>query len=434
VSSVRLLLDTADTVGEPRTGPRRFWTGREEMILRNAYPVGGLPDCLEKLPGRSAKSIYQRAGLLGLQSPGEATRGTPRQHHATNDYIDGLIARTYQNNPDTGAIKKLARTIDRPRSWIRSRAVKLGCALPRFKSPPWVAAENEIIAENAHLGPAALQRRLVRAGYQRTETAIVVQLKRLGASTEDPDHYSARGLAVLFGVDVKVVTGWILKGWLKAAKRGTARTEQQGGDEWWISRRQVRRFVVESVQVIDFRKLDKVWLIDLLTRAFVGRTDGDGSRGRPRGSTGRPVFMPIHRPKGRLDEELAQEVAKDLRHWLNDLGEADSARVFTVIRQHNQKMKLFERASIQARQDGSIGAAHFDGTMQVEVRRDFLAAVRTGSTPEDAADIAKKAAESSVAKHNARRPDDMAWQRISGMYVPIADFLMTSIRAVLQPR
>jgi hypothetical protein len=100
--------------------------------------------------------------------------------------------------------------------------------------------------------------------FVRTETAIAVRLKRIGASTEDPDHYTARGLAALFGVDTKVVTGWIEKGWLIAQRRGTARTDQQGGDQWWIHRDQVRRFVTESVAVIDVRKLDKVWFVELL--------------------------------------------------------------------------------------------------------------------------------------------------------------------------
>jgi hypothetical protein len=62
------------------------------------------------------------------------------------------------------------------------------------------------------------------------------------------------------------VTGWVNKGWLRAARRGTERTPQQGGDEHWIHMRDVRRFVIDNVAAVDFRKVDKFWLVDLLAQ------------------------------------------------------------------------------------------------------------------------------------------------------------------------
>jgi hypothetical protein len=440
MSSLQLAFDTAETVGEPRTGSRRFWTGREEMILRNSYLDGGLVGCLEKLPGRSAQAIYAHARKVGLKSPREA-KGTRRPAAGTSDHIDALICRTCQNNPDSGSIKGLAKTINRTRQWIRARAIKLGVAVPRFKAPPWHPAEIEIIAEHPHLGPLALKWRLRKAGFERTEVAIVRKLVLLGASMIDPDHYTANGLSKLFGIDAKVVTGWIAKGWLGAARRGTIRTDQQGGDQWWISRDQVRRFVVGSVAVIDFRKLDKVWLVELLAgsaeiaterdpRRWRQLTPGEGAqaladlravdpeavgilddtrireRTPPKrvwrdvtASTATPAvrapFTQIPPPKNRLDVELAQEVDKELAHWLHDLNEDDTARVFVEIRRQILKMKQQRYAA----------------PMEAEVRRDFLAAVRAGSTPEDAGDIAKE-----------RHPETCH---------KIADLLVASMRAAL---
>lgn len=67
------------------------------------------------------------------------------------------------------------------------------------------------------------------------------------------------------GVDAKVVTGWITKGWLKAQRRGTDRTEAQGGDQWWIHRRDVRTFIIQNAAAVDLRKIvDKEWFVDLL--------------------------------------------------------------------------------------------------------------------------------------------------------------------------
>lgn len=262
--AVTRLLDTAECVGEPRSGTKRFWTGRELLILRNTYPTGGLEASLPKLPGRTPSSIYQRAGLLGLVAPSESRRGTPRAKWTSNEHLDALIRRTYEGRPDKGAIKALARDTGRPRAWLRDQAMRLGCAVPRFKEPAWSAAENEIVSENAHRHPATIVKLLKRAGFVRTDVAVVMQRKRLGASTEDPNHFTAHGLAALFGVDGGTVCAWIEKGWLQARKRGTARTEAQGGDQWWIHRRQVRAFVVDNVAAVDFRKVDKFWLVDLL--------------------------------------------------------------------------------------------------------------------------------------------------------------------------
>lgn len=265
--SLRLILDTAEAAGPPRTGGLRFWTGREEVILRGAYPTGGVPACLGRLPGRSAASIYRHAALLGLRSTSAPASGRPRRTHEASDHIDALIRRTLQGKPASGELKKLARDIRRSRQWIRKRAIKLGCAVPRFKPAPWAAAETEIVEENAHLGTATLRARLLKAGFARTETAIAVQRKRLGASTADPDHYTATGLAALFGVDCQTVRRWIERGWLRASRRGTARVAEQGGDQWWIHRGMVRAFVVHNVAAVDFRKVDKTWLVDVLAAA-----------------------------------------------------------------------------------------------------------------------------------------------------------------------
>ena len=265
---IRDLLDENPLVGVPRTGVKRFWTGREEKLLRLHFPQGGVPACLPVLPGRTASSIYQRAGQLGLRSPVTIRRGcVPRQRWSGNDQIDTVIRAAYQRTPTKGDISRLARTVGRPRWWVSKRASALGLVTPRFKQPPWSEAEIEIVAEAAHRDPTTIRRTLARAGFTRTETAISVKLKREGVVVgrdADPDHYTATGLAKLLGIDAKGVTAWIIKGWLKAERRGTARVEAQGGDEWWIRRRDVRRFVVDNAAAIDLRKVEKFWFIDLL--------------------------------------------------------------------------------------------------------------------------------------------------------------------------
>lgn len=268
---IKDLLDHNPVVGDRRAGPKRFWTGKEERLLREHYPAGGVPECLPLLPGRTASSIYNRAGQLGLRStPTVKQNGFPRERWASNEQIDRLIVEVYQRVPKKNDINRLAATLNRPRWWVSARARRLGCVAPRFKQPPWTEAEDELIATYAARHPSTIVRTLKRHGFNRTETAIVVRLKRIGQArgrNADPDHYTANALAKLFGVDRKGVGAWIAKGWLKAGKRGTDRTEANGGDEYWIHRREVRRFIIENVSAVDLRKVDKFWFVDVLTEA-----------------------------------------------------------------------------------------------------------------------------------------------------------------------
>lgn len=259
-SGIRELLDYNPIVGEMRRGPRRFWTGREEKLLRENYPQGGVTACLVALPGRSASSIYNRANQLGLRVPGNDGKVTDRQHWGSSEQIDLLITRTYQKTPLKGDILKCAGVCNRPRWWVSKRAAKLGLVSPRFKEPAWTDAEIELITEYAHKHSKTLQKMLSRRGFSRTETAINVKLKRLSADRTDPHNLNANQLATVMGVDRKTVGGWIAKGLLKAVRREKSELD----DFWQISRKDVRRFVTENVAVIDLRKVEKFWFVDLL--------------------------------------------------------------------------------------------------------------------------------------------------------------------------
>lgn len=257
-----MLLDPHRDI-QAKTGPKRFWTTREERVLRENYTEHGAERCAELLPGRTMGAVHQHAQKLGLKGKQFANREF-RQRWTTSEQIDAVIRRAYQGEPQRHHIAKLAQTVGRPRWWVSKRASQLGIVAPRFKELPWTQAEVELAENNAHKHPQTIARMLKRHGFKRSPTAIIVKLKRLGAMRDDPDHYTARGLAELFGVDAKGVTRWIEKGWLQAKHRGTDRKDVQGGDMWWIHRKHVRRFVIENASAVDFHKVDKFWLVDLL--------------------------------------------------------------------------------------------------------------------------------------------------------------------------
>ncbi|WP_454887934.1 hypothetical protein [Sphingomonas oryzagri] len=261
---VRTLLDRNPVLGEPRRGARRFWTTREEKLLREHYPRGGVEACLAHLPGRSASAIYNHAAGLELAAPATAKTDFRRQRWTSTDQIDVVIRRVYQRSPTKGEVTRLATTVGRPSWWVTRRAAKLGLVTPRFKEPAWTDEERDIVRENFHRAPRTILRMLQRAGYKRTETAITVMGKRLGATREDLHHLTATGLATLMGVDSKTVCGWVSRGLLRARRRGTARTDAQGGDQHWIHLRDVRAFIIDNAAIVDIRKVDKFWFIDLV--------------------------------------------------------------------------------------------------------------------------------------------------------------------------
>ncbi len=245
------------------------WAPEEDAILLEHYATGAAAACLPYLPGRTLGSIYQRARKLDLHAPRyiPGMAGVKGKKYFATDAIDDAIRAVYTQAPTRNAVRRLAIALMRPRWWVSKRAAVLGLVSPRFKEPPWSAAEIELVRENAHKHLDVLRRLLARNGYTRTTTAIGIQVKRRGFDTTDPNHYTAHQLAALLGVDGKTITRWIAVEGLPASKRGTMRTVQQGGDQWWIHRAKLRAWIGEHAQLIDLRKVERFWFLDLVFHA-----------------------------------------------------------------------------------------------------------------------------------------------------------------------
>jgi hypothetical protein len=104
-----------------------------------------------------------------------------------------------------------------------------------------------------------------QCGTNRTVTAICLKRKRLRLRTRNGDGYTANSLASLFGVDSHKVLRWIKQGWLSAHRRGTRRTELQGGDSWWIPHASVYRFALEHPEEYLLRSVEQLWFLDLIS-------------------------------------------------------------------------------------------------------------------------------------------------------------------------
>ena len=96
-------------------------------------------------------------------------------------------------------------------------------------------------------------------------TALVVRAKRIGLSRRRTDVLSATGAAKILGVDSKWITARCIDGSLAASKRGTLRLVQQGGDTWAIQPTDLRRYIMDRLEEVDIRKVDKFAFVALLT-------------------------------------------------------------------------------------------------------------------------------------------------------------------------
>lgn len=264
-AGVRTLIDINPVVGERREGARRFWTGREIKILKAHYPDEGELGCVVRLPGRSAHAIYAKASQCGLTRPGAGGGKRERHKWTWSAAQDEAIRRVYAGKPSGGAVKQLARTLGRPMHAISRRALLLGLSLPRFKELPWSEAEIALLRALGGSGnPLAIARVFRAKGFSRTPAAIKVRLRRLHIHKDaDDGHFTAAGLGVALGMDRKRVSVLIQRGLLKA-KRHRVSEGPLGDAPWRIAARDARAFIVDNVAIIDFARVDKFWLVDLL--------------------------------------------------------------------------------------------------------------------------------------------------------------------------
>ncbi len=191
--------------------------------------------------------------------------------------LDAAIRDAYRNQRlgDRHALKRLSQEVGWPPYAIYRRGAELG--VTRAKEYPWSAAEEDLLERFGHLTPSGIQRRLAAAGYSRSVAAIQIKLNR-NRIKQNLDGYSATRLADAFGVDVHKILSWIRRGLLKAQPRGTDRVAAQGGDIWWISQRNAKRFVLRAPEEIDLARVEKIWFLDLLTSGKLGEDGRLGSR------------------------------------------------------------------------------------------------------------------------------------------------------------
>lgn len=153
-----------------------------------------------------------------------------------------------------------------PRWYVKRKAQEMGLARCH-KQPDWNEREVEYLHKNyPRKGFIALQNGLkkINGGILRSVTGIVMKKKRLNISKRS-DGFTMRMLEDLFGQDHHTIEKWIELGWLKNGKRkGTGRTERQGGDMHHFEAKDLREFVVTYPDEIDLRRVEPMTFIHLV--------------------------------------------------------------------------------------------------------------------------------------------------------------------------
>lgn len=185
--------------------------------------------------------------------------------------IDEEIRRAYKlmrEFANRNALKLAAKRIGWPDFAVKTRGRALGLA--RTKEKPWSEREVQALERLGMYSPPVISRKLREIGFNRSATAVHLKRKRMKILSNG-DFFSATQLADAFGEDSHKIVRWIKCGLLKAERRGTDRTAQQGGDTWCVLRRDVEAFVLRCPDEFDLAKVEKFWFLDLITAGRICR-------------------------------------------------------------------------------------------------------------------------------------------------------------------
>lgn len=187
-------------------------------------------------------------------------KGGPRRQYTVTEPGRARIRELY--NGTSANIDILSAELIAPRYMIKKWAREEGLTRTR-NDRRWTTEEEDYL--ELHLRKVSLKK--IGAKLGRTPAAVKQHAYRLGISKCLTHGYTLSKLSVAVGYTRTKVERWVNNGWLKGVRRQTERTEGQS-DVWYFSNKEVRKFIKEHPLEIDGRRVDMVWLVDLLTGDF----------------------------------------------------------------------------------------------------------------------------------------------------------------------
>lgn len=194
-----------------------------------------------------------------------ACRGARRLYHHTPE-TDALICDAYaklRNFGNRRALPALRARLGWPKQAINRRGRELGLA--RIKEKPWSPEEKQLLERWAHLSLPRIVLKLKQAGFHRSETGIKLKLRRMLIVNDVLPYHSATKIALAMGIDSHKVVSWIHRGWMRGERKGTARTEKQGGDIHLVHTSDLRHFLLHHPDEYDLAPVEKFWFLDVVS-------------------------------------------------------------------------------------------------------------------------------------------------------------------------
>lgn len=160
-------------------------------------------------------------------------------------------------------LRKVAKKCGIPVPALALHATKLG--LESRTHVIWTEEEETILKSCVHLSKQQIARALEQRGFRRNHQAMrIIRARQRELNSDRPTHYSVQQLSRHFGLDSHCVKRWLDEGWLAYEMKGTQRTPQQGGDTYLVSREALAAFVRKYPELVDFRKVDHGWFIEII--------------------------------------------------------------------------------------------------------------------------------------------------------------------------
>lgn len=190
------------------------------------------------------------------------------------DRTDKLIVAAYQSaGYNKGAVKKAQKATGFSIGTLHRRAAELGVVPSHRKLHRWELWQVQLLEKNAHKSLVAINSMITRrGGPSRSPIAIASQLRDLNLgqrqSRIDAGIYSATQAARLLGVTDDVIRRYIDTGMLSARQR-----DDISKREYLITDTDLKKLLVQHTCEVNFTKIDKYWLVDLLTGALSPNKD-----------------------------------------------------------------------------------------------------------------------------------------------------------------
>jgi hypothetical protein len=194
-----------------------------------------------------------------------------------NSQIDEQIRDLYARFRNRGALRRLKAMTGWTDSALRRRIDELGLSLPFARHlSPWTSKElNFLETVGSNESFQVIQRRLKKQlGCHRTISAIQAKMcrMRLTRTWGRVNAWNQTELAALLGINRITLRKLTESGQIKATRHLMNEENGTRPDTPFLYRAaDVRTFLIEHIEALDLARVDKYWLVELLTKRLGGR-------------------------------------------------------------------------------------------------------------------------------------------------------------------